>query len=201
MAKDEHLPQLGDSLFKLNPTGNVNADLSFLKSDKFDLLYASGFKRAGDAIIQQYEDTYEWYKEPELFMPAMYSYRHFVELTLKWHIKCGRVWKLTAPTDRDMKSHQLTRLWDLAKPVIQAIWNSCDPDVIQAVERIVLEMNSIDESGQNLRYATDTRDNHTLDQVPDTVSLDHLRRTMQKIWGFFEELDNKWQDYSCQCPP
>ncbi len=198
MAKNECLPQPGDSLFKLNPTGDVNADLSFLKSDTFDFLYASGFKGAGDAIIQQYEDSHEWYKEPELFMPAMYSYRHFVELTLKWHIKRGKAWKLTTATERDMKSHELKRLWDFAKPVIQVVWNSCDPNIVQAVERIVLEMNAIDESGQNMRYATDTKGTPTLDHVPNMVSLDHLRATIQKVWEFFEELHKEWQNYSCQ---
>ena len=145
----EYLPQPGDSLFKLNPSGDVNADLSFLKSDMFDFLYASGFKRAGDAIIQQFEDTHEWYKEPELFMPAMYSYRHFVELTLKWQIKGGAGWKFVAPTDNEMRSHDLLRLWNLAKPIIQKVCRTrANRGVLGAVERIIKELHMIDQSGQ-----------------------------------------------------
>ncbi len=198
MTTTEYLPQPGDSLFKLNPSGDVNADLSFLKSDMFDFLYASGFKRAGDAIIQQFEDTHEWYKEPELFMPAMYSYRHFIELTLKWQIKAGVGWKFVAPTDNEMRSHDLLRLWNLAKPIIQKVWDSCEPSVLGAVERIIKELHMIDQSGQSMRYASDTKGNHTLEHVPNMVSLDHIRATMQKVCDFFKQLDKEWQNYSSQ---
>jgi hypothetical protein len=198
MPINEFLPRLGDSLFKVNPTGDVNVDLSFLKSDKFDFLYASGFKRAGDAIIQQYEDTHEWYKEPELFMPAMYSYRHFIELTLKRQIKFAVGWKLVAPTENDMRSHDLLRLWKLAKTVIEALWYTCEPGLLDAVERIIKELHTIDQSGQNMRYASDTKGINALDHVPNMVSLDQIRTTMQKVCEFFEELDKEWQNYKSQ---
>ncbi|MDB5343968.1 MAG: uncharacterized protein JWP89_2345 [Schlesneria sp.] len=199
MDQDDYLPRKGDSLFKLNPTGDMNADLAFLKGDKYGFVVAKAFKASGDAIIQRFQDTHEWYKDPELFMPAMYCYRHYIEMILKWNLQCGGAWKLTSVTEAELtKEHSLHRLWNGAKPVIQTLWSSLNPETLDSVQRLILDMHTIDETGQNMRYAADKHDNHTLAKVPDVVSLDHLQEMALKLYRFFEKLEDEWQRWMGQ---
>lgn len=195
MSQNHDLPDAKDTLFRLNPIGQVNANLEHLKSEKFQSLYASAFKQAGDAVLQRFEETFDWYREPELFMPAMFCYRHYIELTLKWHLACGQGWKIVTVSGDDLKGHGLHRLWNLTLPVIHTVWRECGRETLAAAERIVFQIHQIDESGQNMRYASDTFGNHTLARVPDIVSLDHLRDTVAKLGNFFERLNEEWDSW------
>lgn len=188
-------PDAGDTLFKAMSSEDGNVDLSFLKGDKYIFCYADGFKRAGDAAVVEYLSTHEWYKEPELFPPAMYNYRHFIELTLKWQILCGNARKISSVSRKDLGKHNLELLWGHTRPIVEQVWPDCAKESIDSVERIILQVHAIDESGQNMRYAEDRDGNHTLTKVPEIVSLDHVRKVMQKLWQFFQRLSYEWQGF------
>jgi hypothetical protein len=189
MATDKSLPRRGDSLFEPKPKGDLKIDLTFLKGDKYSFVIAKAFKLSGDAIIHQFETTHEWYREEAFFMPAMFCYRHYVEVILKWHLTVARTWKISTVTNDELEGHALYPLWNLAKPVVQTVWPAVSQHTLSAVERFVSDMHSLDPSGQNMRYASHLNGDHTLENAPYVVSLGHLREMMLKLWNFFEQFD------------
>jgi hypothetical protein len=56
-------------------------------------LYAAGYKRAAELLIQQVRTTYE---ANTLIFPIIFLYRHYVEVTLKEIIEYGVTWMRSA---------------------------------------------------------------------------------------------------------
>jgi hypothetical protein len=189
---DEGLPTPSDSLFA---EGNraARVDLQFLKQQPMTLSFIEGYRVAAEAVIQGFLDTHEWYRDDAMFLPVAYLYRHYLELSLKWHIETGIVWNLVPK--KSVKGHSLWALWERARPVVEIIWSSVDHDVLQGAENIIRQMHKVDETGQEMRYALDNEDKPTLQKAPDNVDLIHLRDTMAKMHRFFTELNVQSQSW------
>lgn len=207
------LPQPGDSLFA--NSGDSIADLTFFKDlqvdkdyvgesdrvgDKIyvgDDVYVQAYKRAGDVLVSSFEETPEWYREHELFMPAMFCYRHYAELVLKSSIRCGIVWDICPMEENQLKrKHELQTLWKWAKPVILEVWHDVDAAVLDSVTSLVEELHELDEREQNMRYGVDTKGRLGLRNAPDTLSLSELRHTMQRLSNFFERVSDEFNGYT-----
>lgn len=132
------------------------------------------------------------------YLPALegvagvYSFRHYMELALKYIIFHSR-WLMDASTNardeeiEDVKrTHSLRQLWILARDeclriMPHAEWQRIDTDF---VERCVLEFDAIDPNGERFRYH-----GATFGVEKDPVKREQMARTIvYDVYVDFEEL-------------
>ncbi|OGW15965.1 MAG: hypothetical protein A2035_09135 [Nitrospirae bacterium GWA2_42_11] len=88
------------------------------------------------------------------------------------------------------KDHNLYKLWNYVKRVITQYWPDGPKEHIGVVERIIQEFHNIDKSGQNFRYSEDTSGRKTLDQLPDSVELIHLKDVFDGVFNLLIGCEN-----------
>ena len=86
-----------------------------------------------------------------------------------------------------LADHNLHKLWNRARYVIEWLWPDEDPAPIVATEKIILEFHKIDPSGQVFRYAYDQRDRSRchINTIPKRVDLANLREVADGVIIFF----------------
>lgn len=141
-----------------------------------------GYKRAGDVLIQRaLADSLE---SRNLVYPAVFCYRHYVELALKHLIKeHGPL----SDTRRKKIDHKLENLW-LCFRELAAEYGGSDTDDIEVVGKLIGELAAVDPGSVTFRFATDRND------VPiplPIASIDpiRLRDVMNGIENFLECAD------------
>ena len=108
-------------------------------------------------------------------------------------------------TSNILKHHNLAQLWNFVKKVVEAHWPEGSKNDIDAAGRIVQEFHNIDKSGQSLRYSKDISGRCTLDKLPESVQLTHVRDVFEAVFNFFDgcetglyhsiEMRNEMLDY------
>lgn len=126
----------------------------FCLGELFD--QANSFKLAGDRLVQIAFDNY---KERELFQPAIYNYRHAVELYMKSVVG-------------ERKTHDLKVLLDKLKIIIKQEFNSEAPDWFI---NLVLAFHNSDPGGTTFRYGA---------ELPETELYCDMRH-VKKVMGWF----------------
>jgi len=122
-------------------------------------------------------------------MPIAYLYRHCLELKMKHLIRLGKRLDLIEEDERlrrTFRKHHLYSLWNTVKTVITQFDPDCPIEDLKAAEKIVQEIHNIDRSGQSLRYSADTSGRATVDQLPESVDLRHLRDVFEAIFNFLD---------------
>lgn len=141
--------------------------------------YTVGFKEAGDALIKQ---GLQDHVQDLVLFPALYCYRHALELTLKELIDQGRRWEYERP--EVIRTHKLSVLWPQARKVIDRAWPEGDATQMDALEALVLELDSVDVDGEQFRYdRTRVGEGRALPQELHRVDLGHVYKMMQKLFG------------------
>jgi hypothetical protein len=141
------------------------------------LHYAISFKESADAVIHR---GIEDHRQDLVLFPALYCYRHGLELTLKAIIYLGQ--RVRGESREVWKTHKLTELWPRARSVMQEAFPR--DDGLDALEALVLELAAIDFTGELFRYAHD-RDGRAWTLPPELARVDllHVRRLMDKLFG------------------
>ena len=143
---------------------------------------------------------------------ALFLFRHYLELRLKYVIFHGR-WLKDASTNADDseiqalgKCHSLLALWEQAKTECQTKvpredWNSLD---LSFVENFVREFHEIDPDGQGFRYPSKRIEIDRTHKETLYISVDSLRVSMHHIHSVLEMIDayliethgqnEEWQD-------
>ena len=142
-----------------------------------------GYKLAGDILVQSaYADRAD---RPNLIFPALFNYRHYIELALKSFIEeHGHLASVSLGT----KSHKLLSLWSMFKLIIiQSSADPADPATL-AVENCVREFDRLDTSSTTFRYATNLQG--IAPSLPrDGLDLVGLHDVMNGIENYFESVD------------
>jgi hypothetical protein len=171
-------PNPGDSLLALG--ANPRSEALLGADPDWIFAYALSFKEAADIVVSQVElgvappDAVDY--------PVVFLYTHYLELMLKGLIRIGR--RLRYEHEDFPRTHQLRRLWNQFRPLIEAIYpagNSVDTDT---VERCIFEMDELDSSGAS-RYGEDLNGKPTLPNEL-LLNLTNLRDVMGRISGFLE---------------
>ena len=114
----------------------ANACLNF-SHDSIDL-YASGYKDAGDKLVE-----YVLAKATDqdiLIYPIVFLYRQYIELRLKEIIKHGRI--LLEEGNDFPKHHKIWDLWCTAKRIITKVFeNENEPLNLEYTEHVIREFN------------------------------------------------------------
>jgi hypothetical protein len=132
--------------------------------DAGDYRRRQGFGRAAVLLLETAAAQEIWNDRDPLLLPALYSFRHYVELELK---ELGR--DAVAFGARPPKAtHTLGQLW----PAVRDGFARCfpgDDDAIPLVERAIAVLCALDPLSDGLRYAT-RRDGTP--SIPQDVYLD-----------------------------
>lgn len=145
-----------------------------------------GYKRAGDVLVQQaLSDRAD---RDNLVFPALFNYRHYIELALKAIIEERGAFAGVALGTKD---HRLPDLWRLFVQIATAF--QCDPADTAAlsVEHCISEFARIDPSSTTFRYAKTLRGD--VPALPDGLDLVNLHDVMSGIENFFECADLDFQ--------
>lgn len=139
-----------------------------------------GYKRAGDILIQNaLADRADC---QNLVFPALFNYRHYIELALKAIIDDhGEV----AGVSLEQKDHKLPELWQLFRTVSAAFGCDCSTEAAIAVGECINEFAAIDAGSTVFRYARDVR-GKTPALPSDGLDLVRLHDVMNGVENFFE---------------
>ena len=144
----EHWPRLGDTLLGLDDSRKFHISMG-LGGD----LLAGGFKQAGDATLQAFVESRGRYNH--LLLPALYCYRHFLELKLK-HILSRINFHYGTGYTTFLGKHNLEGLWrDITAAFTETGFELDDQEKAtqDQVERYILELHGLDPSGTGFRYS------------------------------------------------
>ena len=142
-----------------------------------------GYKRAGDILIQPaLADPYD---RNNLIFPAIFNYRHYIELALKGIIEEHGCF---AGVSLGSKNHKLPELWQLFVKIAAAFDYDCSNDPMAlAVSACVDEFAAVDARSTAFRYACNL-DGKT-PNLPEGLDLVRLHDVMNRIENFFECVD------------
>lgn len=125
---------------------------------------ANSYKLAGDTLIDAaLKDQQAW----ELFCPAVYNYRHAIELYLK------------ALTGDNKKKHDLDRLYVIFEKMIVDQFKTDIPDWFK---NLIAAINRFDPGGTTFRYGGD------LDRGEVFIDFIQLKRLMGWVSHSFQNI-------------
>jgi hypothetical protein len=137
----ERLPEAGDRLFG---PGRDSFFAKEINERKYRLL--EGYKRAGDILIENaFADPYD---RDNLIFPAIFNFRHYIELALKAIIEEHGPF---AGVSIEQKNHKLLELWQLFLGIAAAFGYDCSEATVVAVGRCVDEFATVDAGSTAFR--------------------------------------------------
>jgi hypothetical protein len=138
-----------------------------------------GYKRAGDILIRQaLSDRVDC---NNLIFPALFNYRHYVELALKAAIE---EYGPFADVKLGAKDHRLPDLWQLFLQITTKFNNDPADAAARAVGRCIGELAKIDANSTTFRYAKTLKGD--VPTLPIGLDLVRLHDVMNGIENFFE---------------
>ena len=177
-------PTLGDKLFA-KPKGPL--DGGRLAPHPWERLVhmARGYREAADLLVKHAEADYRL--RGSLVYPIIFLYRHFIELELKYVLV---TYGPHAGQTADWESHDLEVLWPKVRVVIDRFGVEEDKEGTDAVEACIIEMAKIDRDSFSFRYPVRKR-GQPLPLEFESLDLENLRETMEKIRNFFLGVDGQ----------
>jgi len=174
----ERWPEAGDRL--LSPGRDT-----FLAegADERSFRLLRGYKRAGDVLVQR--ALTDRYDRDSLVFPALFNYRHYIELALKAIAEeHGAFARMALGT----KNHKLPELWKLFLMIAKAFGNDCSDHAAIAVGEYISEIAGVDAGSTAFRYARNW--NGSTPALPGNgLDLVRLHDVMNGIENFFECAD------------
>ena len=171
-------PKAGDRL--LSPARGVYLAQA---GDERNYRLLRGYKRAGDILVEcALADRADLLN---LLFPALFNYRHYIELALKAIIEEHGAF---AGVQLGRKSHRLPELWALFSKIAVAFGNEEADEAAVAVGNCITEFDRVDSGSTAFRYARDIKGD--IPELPkDGLDLVRLRDVMNGIENFFEAVD------------
>lgn len=171
-------PKAGDRL--LSPARGVYLAET---GDERNYRLLRGYKRAGDILVEcALTDRADLLN---LLFPALFNYRHYIELALKAIIEEHGAF---AGVGLGKKNHSLPELWTLFMKIAVAFGNEEASEAAVAVGNCITEIDHADSGSTAFRYARNLKGD-VPDLPKDGLDLVRLRDVMNGIENFFEAVD------------
>lgn len=175
-------PRRGDKAFvtSANPSENASIDQS---GHSRLVLMSDGYKTAGDLMVEAagHDDL----TRDTLVFPIIFSYRHFLEISLKYLLA---TYGPTVGIEPNWRSHDLATLWGSVLQVLER-YGTTDPDDADSnVGAIILEFAKIDPASYAYRYPVD-RNGRLLPVAQNDLHLPTLADVMNGIANYFDGCD------------
>jgi hypothetical protein len=188
--------QKGDKLFITDGSGQHKSFLGFN-----DLLkYVIGYKEAADILVavmmadDSYLDTF--------VIPAIYLYRHYVELSLKEIIQKGNH-VLGKPPEGKLgfsPIHSLTQLWKECEGILRdpfmGITDQQTLEEIKVMGELIKELDAVDRVSMVFRYPMDKNNEPSLPRSWGWwVDIEHVKEMMERIDNFFTNVSTNLEQW------
>jgi len=172
-------PVKGDDPFKMGSSSRaLIACLNFTHDEPWGGM-AEGFKRLADLGVSYTDQT--GHDQDFLVYPIVFSYRHYIELSLKLIIRAAR--RLLDEPGGVPATHDLDALWNTAEPLLKQIEDS--PETYRNVRSCLARFNELDPKSDSFRYPVRANGDPSLQGVFN-VDLGQVRGVVERLSGFLE---------------
>ena len=172
---EERWPKDSDRLFD-SGSPHVSAHVLADPAERFYRM-PQGYLRAGDLLVEH--ALVDLVDGRNILYPALFCYRHAVELYLKQLIEDFGLQQV-----KRRANHRLLDLWKDFKAILQER-GYADSLGVAAVEALIQEMDRADSRSDGFRYPT-ARDGNPFAFGDRDVDLERLRDSMHAIQNFLE---------------
>ena len=175
-------PRRGDKAFVTSADPSENASIDQSGHSRL-VLMSDGYKTAGDLMVEAagHDDL----ARDTLVFPIIFSYRHFLEISLKYLLA---TYGPTVGIEPNWRSHDLATLWGSVLQVLER-YGTTDPDDADSnVGAIILEFAKIDPASYAYRYPVD-RNGRLLPVARNDLHLPTLADVMNGIANYFDGCD------------
>ncbi len=179
---DYRWPKKGDRL--LRNAKNWERGVTFAQCALSRHVYIwSGYMQAAEALIESCADDPR--TRELLVYPILFTYRHAVELAMKWII--ARYGRYATVEIGDTEHHNLWELWKICREVMREVGGGGDA-AVAAVEQLIKDFHDLDKSALAFRYSE--RKDGVLISLPEgAIDLENVRAVMVGISNFFDGAD------------
>lgn len=134
-------------------------------------LQAISYKTAADKLVEDVMAAASPVNRGDFLFPVGFLYRHYLELMLKNLVRGGAsLGKISKPKDA-LEDHNLHKLWNNAKTLLDDICDPADQKVIKSTKRLVLQYHAVDSSSCAFRYPERNNGGQFLDSLPTSGNL------------------------------
>lgn len=179
-------PSKNDDAFASGINEATNAFPHWITEWNRNIAIADGFIAAAERIVSTLEEGHDERFADKYLFPVGFLYRHYLELSMKEIISLGQKLRMLNSDETAIRTHDLRLLWQKARRVIVSFWEEHDKEPVDAVERVVEQFYTVDDTGQGFRYSRDTKGKITLSKAPRIVSLSEMKKVMRGIARFFD---------------
>lgn len=190
-------PRVGDVLFPNDPKAAHHVRLqTWSPGDREP--YADGYLFAANNLIHRAASSGDRDKAA-LAVPAVFLYRHHVELVMKTLIirlsfVLGR--ELSTATKRALRRHHLGHLWDKLEPLMKETWLGVvghDPDDqdFRGVEHIIDQFEAFDPDSTRFRYPTSQQGQPSLPTTMTGFNVGRFAEVIERVAYFLQTFDDK----------
>jgi hypothetical protein len=180
------IPKKGDKVFVSLKT-DIWYGLDLHRCFGLSEAYIRGFKHSADTLIRSIRRSKKAAAD-ERIIPACQLYRHYIELHLKYILLHGRRLKHITFTDKQVRTHDLQKLWKMTRSLILAILPEEPVDDLDVMESLINEFHQIDPDGQELRFDRRTDKTQSLKQMPAAFGLKTLQSVMVTIDYYLHQI-------------
>lgn len=174
-------PRSSDRLLKRSDDWDRSVNFSDHPLTRHAQIWA-GYIRAAELLIDI--SNREPSERNDLIYPIVFSYRHGLEMAMKWIVSHYGVYAKVLPPEPD---HNLWQLWQSCKRIFDAFAVG-DQEANENVERIIKEFHGLDKTGLSFRYSANK--NGALIPLPNgLIDLANMRDVMSGISRFFSGAD------------
>ncbi len=178
-------PNSGDKLFIFDGIPKSLANIQVSREDW--CIYSNGYKNVPTILYEYIKKSPA--KKNFLIYPIVFSYRHYIELTLKNIIRNGYrllQYKKTIPTH-----HEIHELWKECDKILKKIPDYTEDSEIKhdVVRNLIEEFKKYDSLSFAFRYPTDRKGNVSLPNLKN-VNLDNFITVGHKLSNALDTLVN-----------
>jgi hypothetical protein len=143
-----------------------------------------GFRNAAVLLLEQAAAVGPWQDRDPLIWPALYSFRHYMELELKYLVRGFPALDLGVPAP----THRLRKLWPSVAEGFVRCFGDEDREPFDLLERTIALFEALDPAGDGFRYATTRagKSSMTMDVYLDPQALLRLIREVDETLGAAE---------------
>jgi hypothetical protein len=173
-------PVAGDDPLALIDNSRLVASVNFAGDEPWGG-YAEGFKRLADVGVAHIEQTGR--SHDYLVYPIIFSYRHFIELSLKEIISYAT--RLLDKPRSVPATHDLAALWNTAEPLLNEIEPASAP-TYRDVRECLARFAELDHNSESFRYPVTRTGDATLPLSLKSLDLGQVRDVVERLGGFLD---------------
>lgn len=187
LRTDFRWPMAGDAPFTQSEHWEKNAYIDPYGHGRL-VMMMTGYKMAADLMVARVSD--DRHDGDALVFPAIFNYRQFIELSLKYLIA---TYGYTVGVEAEWNTHDLSTLWSSFVRVLQGYGHEDSEGTDMVVGNIIAEFAKVDPRSFSFRYPVDTKGN--LVPLPhQEVNLHRLADVMDGLEGYFSGCDGYLDD-------